>query len=112
MSPSAGEHAAHAALYRIGRQTFVDRVLLAWSRSAAGAANDDWRDLANLPQRWAAPEFPLKAADFIRRGVAAGPALGAALRAAKEAWIAADFPSDRAAIEAIADQAAKPKPAA
>ena len=39
----------------------------------------------------------------MRRGVAAGPALGVALRAAEEAWVAADFPMDEAAIEAIAD---------
>jgi hypothetical protein len=32
--------------------------------------------------------------------------LGAALRAAEEAWIAADFPTDRTAIELIADRAA------
>ena len=61
---------------------------------------------ATLPQRWIAPVFPLKAADFMRRGVAAGPALGGALRAAEEAWIAADFPMDDAAIEAIAEGAA------
>jgi hypothetical protein len=28
------------------------------------------------------------------------------MRAAEQAWIAADFPSDKAAIDAIADQAA------
>ena len=33
--------------------------------------------------------------------------LGAALRAAEEAWIEADFPADQAAIEAIADRAAR-----
>ena len=60
-----------------------------------------------LPQRWTAPVFPLKAADFIRRGLAAGPPLGAALRAAEEAWIAADFPADRAALDAIADSVAR-----
>ncbi len=59
-----------------------------------------------LPERWTAPVFPLKAADFIKRGVPQGPALGAALREAEEAWIAADFPADAAAIAAIADAAA------
>ena len=61
----------------------------------------------SLPQRWTAPEFPLKSADFTRRGVPTGPALGAAMRAARDAWIAADFPKDRATIEAIADDAAR-----
>ena len=76
-----GGQAAHALLYRLGPQSFSDRALLAWARADAGADDVAWRELATLPQRWTAPEFPLKAADFIRRGVAAGPALGVALRA-------------------------------
>ena len=75
--------AARALLYHLGPQSFADRVLVAWARSEAGAADRAWRELASLPQRWTAPVFPLKAADFIRRGVAAGPALGAAMRAAE-----------------------------
>ena len=63
--------------------------------------------MASLPQRWPAPVFPLKAADFMDLGIAAGPPLGAAMRAAEAAWIAADFPADRAAIETIAKQAAQ-----
>jgi hypothetical protein len=59
-----------------------------------------------MAENWAAPVFPLKAADFIKRGVKPGPGLGAALNEAEAAWIAADFPSDGAAIAAIADAAA------
>jgi poly(A) polymerase len=106
VSPAAGEKSARALLYQLGAEHFSDQVLLAWSRADAGVADFAWRGLACLPQTWTAPDFPLKAADFIRRGVAPGPALGAALRAAEEAWIAADFPTDRAAIELIADRAA------
>ena len=62
--------------------------------------------MATLPEHWTAPVFPLKAADFIKRGVPPGPALGAALHEAEAAWIAADFPADSAAIAAIADAAA------
>jgi poly(A) polymerase len=105
VSTAAGEQAAHALLYHFGPQSFADRVLVAWARSPLGAADTAWRELASLPQRWTAPVFPLKAADFTRRGVPAGPALGAALRAAKEAWIGADFPADHAAIDAIAERA-------
>jgi poly(A) polymerase len=107
VTPAAGEKSARALLYRLGPQCFSDQVLLAWSRSGAGVADFAWRGLAGLPETWSVPAFPLKAADFIRRGIAAGPALGAALRAAEKAWIAADFPTDRAAIELIADQAAR-----
>ncbi len=107
VSPAAGDQAAHALLYHLGPQSFADRVLLAWSRSPAGAADGNWHALAQLPQRWTVPVFPLKAADFTRRGIAAGPTLGAVMRAAENAWIAADFPTGRGAIEAIADRAAR-----
>ena len=103
----ADERAARALLYRLGPQSFLDRVLIAWARSEAGAADASWRDLACTPQRWMPPAFPLKAADFMRRGLQAGPSLGTAMRAAEKTWVAADFPTDRAAIEAIADEAAR-----
>ena len=101
------EQDGRAALYRLGRERFTDRVLLAWTRSPAGIADTTWHELARLPERWTAPDFPLKAADFVSRGVAKGPALGTALRAAEEVWIAADFPTDAADIAAIADAAAR-----
>ncbi|MGE5534999.1 MAG: CCA tRNA nucleotidyltransferase [Acidobacteriota bacterium] len=107
ISPAAGEHSARGLLYRLGPEHFVDRVLLAWSRSCAGAADADWQAFATLPQRWSAPTFPLKASDFIRRGVAQGPVLGATLCAAEEAWIAADFPSDESSLSTIADSAVR-----
>jgi poly(A) polymerase len=107
VAPAAREQAARALLYRLGPQSFADRVLVAWARSPAGTADAAWRELASLPQRWTFPVFPLKAADFIRRGLGQGPALGAAMRAAEAAWIAADFPLERAALDAIADEAAQ-----
>jgi len=107
VSPSAGDQAAHVLLYKLGPQSFADRVLVAWSRSDAAASDKAWRALADLPQHWTAPVFALKAADFTKRGIAAGPTLGAALRAAEEAWIAADFPADSTKLQAIADRAAR-----
>ena len=107
ISSETAEQDGRPALYRLGRTRFVDRVLLAWTRSPAGIADSAWHDLARLPERWAAPDFPLKAADLVARGVAKGPALGAALRAAEDVWIAADFPTEAADIAAIADAAAK-----
>lgn len=102
------ERAGRALLYRIGPQCFIDRVLVAWARSREGAADKNWKLLAELPQRWDAPAFPLKSVDFVSRGVEKGPALGAALRAAEEAWIAADFPMDVGTLQSIADAAVKP----
>ena len=92
-------------LYRLGPERFLDRVLLAWARSLAAPGDPAWAALATLSARWTAPKFPLRAADFIRRGLACGPALGAALAAAEQAWTAAGFPLEREALAAIADAA-------
>jgi poly(A) polymerase len=107
VSPADGDQAARALLYQLGPESFVDQVLIAWSRSRVGVADHAWRELAHLPQRWTAPAFPLKAADLMSRGMTAGPALGAALRLAEELWIEADFPADRAVLDAIAGRAVR-----
>jgi poly(A) polymerase len=99
------EQAARALLYRLGPDGYLDRVLLAWSRAPEGVADPQWRALATLPSRWKAPQFPLKAADFMARGVEKGPRLGAAMRAAEEAWIEAGFPLDREALARIVEEA-------
>lgn len=99
--------AARVLLYRLGPQNYTDRMLLAWSRSQDAADDSRWRDLAALPERWPIPSFPISASDLMARGIVRGPALGAALRVAEEAWIGADFPQDRATIAAIADAATK-----
>jgi poly(A) polymerase len=107
VTPAAGESAARALFYRLGRERFADRVLLAWARSDAGAADADWHAMATLGERWAAPAFPIRAADLMARGVPKGPRLGAALAAAEEAWIGQGFPSDKGALAAIAEEAAR-----
>jgi poly(A) polymerase len=107
ISPIHGEKAAKVLLYRLRPQQFTDRVLLGWSRSDATAHDAGWHALATLPQRWSAPVFPLKAADFMKRGVPQGPALGAAISAAEAAWVAAGFPGDQTTLDAIAAEAAR-----
>jgi len=107
ISPGSGEQSARALLYRLKAEHFTDHALLAWARSQRSAHDEGWRALATLPARWTAPVFPLRSADFIQRGVAKGPPLGAALAAAEQSWIAAGFPSDNAALDAIADAAVK-----
>jgi poly(A) polymerase len=107
ISPLYGEKSAKALLYRLRPQQFTDRALLGWARSQATAHDPEWHALATLPQRWTAPLFPLKAADFMKRGVPQGPALGAAIAAAEQAWIVAGFPDDAAALDAIAAEAAR-----
>lgn len=105
-TPLAGEAASRALLYRLKETAFTDSALLAWAHSQASDHDESWHALAVLPQRWTPPAFPLRADDFMKRGIAKGPALGAALRAAEESWIAAGFPDDAAALAGIADRAA------
>ena len=98
------EARARRRLYRLGAERYRDRLMLAWARAGADADTASWRQLATLPERWRAPKFPLKAADFIARGIAEGPALGHVLALAEDAWLAANFPLDAPALEAIAEQ--------
>ncbi len=107
ISLGLSEQAQRALLYRLGPLHFTDAALLAWARSDATAHDTAWHDRASLPQHWTAPAFPLKAADLMARGVEKGPALGVAMRAAEEAWIAAGFPEDAAKLAAIAVAAIK-----
>ncbi len=107
VTPALGAAGARALLYRLGPAHYLDRVLLAWTRSRPGDDDARWRELVSLPARWPVPRFPLRSADLMERGVPRGPALGAALRAAEDAWIAAGFPLDASALDGIADAAAR-----
>jgi tRNA nucleotidyltransferase/poly(A) polymerase len=106
LSPALSELQQKARLYRAGAVTFTDQALLGWARSGPGADDKGWRVLVTLPQRWTAPQFPIRAADLMARGLEKGPKLGAALEAAEKAWIAAGFPSAKYDIDAIAEAAA------
>jgi poly(A) polymerase len=99
------EQRARILLYRLGRERFLDRVLLAWTRSPESVADERWRSIAVLPEHWTIPSFPLRAADFINRGLNRGPQLGKALAMAEEAWTASGFPVDGRSLSTIADRA-------
>jgi poly(A) polymerase len=99
------EARARRRLYRLGEERYRDRLLLAWARAGSGVDPARWIELARLPQRFTPPKFPLRASDFIARGVAEGPALGHVLTLAEDAWLAADFPLEGAVLASLADQA-------
>ena len=105
VSPAMSETTARELIYAIGGEYFTESVLVAWARSDASAHDETWRELATLPQRWTAPVFPIKAADFIARGVEKGPSLGAALARAERAWVAGGFPMERKALNDITNEA-------
>ena len=97
-------------LYRLGPEKFLDRVLLAWSRAwHEGVADERWHALATAAAALDARRcFRSRPPTSSRAACAKGPALGAALRAAEEAWIAQDFPMDAAALAKIAEAAPPP----
>jgi poly(A) polymerase len=108
IGPNLEEKKARALHYRLGPEPYRDRVLHAWAHAGGDPQDTDWRRLAELSDRWQAPAFPLRASDFMERGVEKGPALGVAIAAAEAAWIAADFPLQPDAVRQIADEAARP----
>lgn len=101
-SSEIDETRARVLLYELKEPAFSDAAMLAWARSQASDHDASWRALATFSQRWSAPVFPIKAADFMARGMAQGPALGVAMRAAEQAWIAAGFPMESEALERLA----------
>lgn len=98
------DNVARRRLYRLGPARYRDRTMLAWARARRRADEAVWIGNATLPDRWTAPAFPLKASDFISRGIAEGPALGHVLALAEDAWLAANFPLDAAALQRLADE--------
>jgi poly(A) polymerase len=105
LNPEVGDASARETLYRIGADEYFDRALIGFAHSGASSADEGWGALLSLPQRWTPPKFPLSAKDFMDRGIEKGPALGAALAKAEDAWIAAGFPEDPKAVAKIADSA-------
>ena len=95
---------ARRRLYRLGEARYRDRIMLAWARSPRSADQPLWTEHATLPDRWTPPAFPLKAADFISRGIAEGPALGHVLALAEDGWLAGNFPLDAASLRSLADE--------
>ncbi|OYY30430.1 MAG: CCA tRNA nucleotidyltransferase [Azorhizobium sp. 35-67-15] len=90
---------ARAAIYRLGRAAFEDRLLVGAARGALG--RDEVAALLELARAWPVPVAPFCAADLIAQGLKPGPALGAALTRMEEAWIAADFPTDAQSLYAL-----------
>lgn len=87
--------AAKEALYRIGREAFQDRTLVAWARSGDDLDAKSWRKIYGLPDRWTPPALPVKGEHLLAKGCKAGPALGKKLRELEAAWIASGFKLSR-----------------
>ncbi len=82
------EAEARAAIYRLGRDAFEDRL------TRAEAAGGDGAALRRLAAEWTPPKMPVGGRDLARLGLKPGPETGRVLNAFETGWIADDFPSD------------------
>jgi poly(A) polymerase len=92
---------ARRLIYRLGPRAYRDRVKLAWAAQPdPETARQSWLALLHEADTWTAPKFPLTGEDAAAAGLAAGPAMGAALRRAEAWWIEQDFQPGREALAA------------
>jgi len=84
------DSSARAALYRLGRQTFIDRIQRAAAGSGPAADPGPWLALADT---WPIPRLPVGGRQVAAAGLPAGPDTGRALAAFEQGWIADDFPT-------------------
>jgi poly(A) polymerase len=92
--PRVGESEAQAFLYRHGAQAFVDGALMDWVRSGDAPGTPARAERVRLPERWQAPELPVRGADVLELGVPPGPAVGRVMAAFESWWIGEGFPSN------------------
>lgn len=81
-------------LYRLGRDTYLDRVLL--SAAVTGATRKP-RRLVAAAKRWRKTVFPLSGGDVTALGMAPGPEIGRLLAALESWWEEGDFRASRRA---------------
>lgn len=99
--------AARVDAYRAGLDAHRDRLLIAWARSAEPVETLVARESSLLLDGWEPPVFPLDGRDAMAAGLAAGPAVGRALRAVEDAWIAGGFAAGRDELLGLLKQVAK-----
>jgi len=79
--------------YSFGKQGAIDGLLAIWAVDKARGTEDAdaLRDRLSLVRAQAVPEFPLKGADLIASGHAAGPTLGVLLKRLEGEWQESGF---------------------
>lgn len=79
-------------LFRYGRQAACDALILL--QADAGPAAPAFDEAIAFLRAAQEPKLPFSGSDLLARGVAGGPAIGAALKTLQERWIEAGFPQD------------------
>lgn len=85
-------------VYRLGVETFCDRVTLAWAGANRPGAAMQWRALLSLARSWKPPTLPLSGEEVTAAGVPQGPMVGAVLREVEAWWVDSDFTLDKLSI--------------
>jgi len=81
---------ARVQLYRIGREPFRDRLLLA--RAADRIGDEKLQQGLEIERLWIRPKLPVGGRQVAAAGLAPGPQTGMVLKRFEEGWIADDFP--------------------
>lgn len=95
IAPALPAACVRATLYRHGPENYCLHVLASWLNSGEPAADETWRALYKLPERWRAPVLPVGGGDVMALGIEPGPEVGNLLRALEDWWVAGDFSADR-----------------
>lgn len=91
------------ALYRHGKATVIDLILLAWAaeRAHLGASRStrsrDWQVMLDCARTWQAKVFPLRGRDAVAAGIAHGPDVGRLMAQVEAWWAEGGYVADRAA---------------
>lgn len=86
------------ALYLMGLQLFMDRVMLGWAEDGKSTNAFQWRALLAMGDSWEKPELPLTGSMMKAAGVPEGPEMGRVHREVEEWWIDSDFTDDEFSI--------------
>ncbi|MFQ5533931.1 MAG: CCA tRNA nucleotidyltransferase [Sphingomonadales bacterium] len=78
-------------IYRLGRERFIDQVMLMWAREPQ---QKGWLRLIEEPENWPRPKFPVTGDDVLALGVDQGRAVGKILRELEKWWMNNDFPPE------------------
>lgn len=90
IAPDMPDKTVRERIYRFGKDTFADAILLAAANTAIGEV--EYRRLKKLADDWLAPVFSISGRHVLEAGVPAGPDISAILTAAEAQWVEEDFP--------------------
>ncbi|HVY86180.1 MAG TPA: CCA tRNA nucleotidyltransferase [Caulobacterales bacterium] len=85
-------------LYKLGGESFEDRVKLAWAADRTDKTAPQWRALIAMARGWARPKLPLTGEEVLAAGVPPGPKVGEVMREIEAWWIDSDFTDDKLSI--------------